>query len=223
EAAVVAFAHGGVHADVGGDAGGHHVADAARTQDEFEVGGAEGTLARLVDDDLALDRRKFLDDFPARLAAHQDLAAGTFVADADAVGADLARAPALVVGQVGKVGAVALARVDDVEAFASHFFQELFNRSNRRPRQGEVVAHLVHVAALAAEIDLHVDDDERRIRRPQVAIEGPRVGIGSDRHFFHEIHFTMLSSPGAPASVRFVEQVAIMMPSVSTYGAALNR
>jgi hypothetical protein len=30
-----------------------------------------------------------------------------------------------------------------------------------------------------------------------------------------------LSSPGAPASVRRGEQVAIIIPSVSTYGAAL--
>ena len=42
---------------------------------------------------------------------------GPGIADA---GADLARAPALVGGQVGEIGAVALARVDDVIALGAH-------------------------------------------------------------------------------------------------------
>ena len=82
-------------------------------QDQFEVGGAERAFAGLVDDDLAGQRREFLDDLPARLAAHEDLAAGASVADA---GADAARAPALVGGQIGQVGPMALAGVDDCVA-----------------------------------------------------------------------------------------------------------
>ena len=57
--------------------------------------------------------RQLGDDVPARLAAHQDAAARPGVADA---GADAPRAPALVGRQVGQVGAMALARVQDVEA-----------------------------------------------------------------------------------------------------------
>ena len=53
EAAVVGLAHGGVHADVGGDAGQDDVVDAAQAQHQFEVGGAERALAGLVDDRLA--------------------------------------------------------------------------------------------------------------------------------------------------------------------------
>ena len=49
-AAVVGVAHRGVHADVGGDAGEDDVADALRLQHQFEVGGEERALARLVDD-----------------------------------------------------------------------------------------------------------------------------------------------------------------------------
>ena len=115
EAAVVGLAHGGVHADVGGDAGEDHVADAARAQDQLEVGGAERALAGLVDDRLAGQRRELGDDLPARLAAHQDAAARARVADA---GADALRAPALVGGQVGQVGPMALAGVDDRVAAA---------------------------------------------------------------------------------------------------------
>ena len=53
EAAVVGLAHGGVHADVGGDAGQHDVVDAAQAQHQLKIGGAERALARLVDDRLA--------------------------------------------------------------------------------------------------------------------------------------------------------------------------
>src|ERR1700761_1896660 len=41
KAAVVGLAHGGVNADVGGDAGQHDVFDAAHPQQQFEIGGAE--------------------------------------------------------------------------------------------------------------------------------------------------------------------------------------
>ena len=89
------------------------LSDAARAQHQLEVGGAERALARLVDDRLARQRRELGDDLPARLAAHQDAAARPGIADA---GADAARAPALVGRQVGEVGAMALAGVDDVVA-----------------------------------------------------------------------------------------------------------
>ena len=115
EAAVVGFAHRGVDADVGGDAGQHDVVDAAQPQHQLEVGGAERALAGLVDDRLAGQRRELGNDLPAGLAAHQDAAARAGIADA---GADLARAPALVGGQVGEIGAMALAGVDDVKALA---------------------------------------------------------------------------------------------------------
>ena len=83
---------------------------------QFEVGGVERPLPGLSMIDLAGQRRQFGDDLPARLAAHQDAAARPGVADADAAGADLPRAPALVGRQVREVGAMALAGVDDVEA-----------------------------------------------------------------------------------------------------------
>ena len=82
----------------------------SRAQDQFQVGGVEAAFAGLVDDDLAGQRRQIRNDLPARLAARQDAAAWAGIADA---GADLARAPALVRRQVGQVGTVALARMDD--------------------------------------------------------------------------------------------------------------
>ncbi len=67
----------------------------------------------------------------------------------------------LLARQIGQVGAVALARVHDVVALGPHRGQDAADRLDRRAGQRQVVAHLVDVAALAAEIGLHVDDDQR--------------------------------------------------------------
>src|SRR5207247_4927195 len=85
----------------------------SQPQHQLEIGGAERALAGLVDDRLAGQRRKLRYDLPTRLAAHQDAAAWAGVADA---GADAPRAPALVCREVGEVGPMPLARVEDVEA-----------------------------------------------------------------------------------------------------------
>ncbi len=236
EAAIIGLAHGGVHAHIGGDAGEHDVVDAAQPQQQFEIGGAERALAGLVDDRLALARRELGDDLPARLAAHQDAAARTGIADA---GADLARAPTLVRRQIGEIGAMAFAGVENVKALAACGFERALDRLDRRAGEREVVAHLVDIAADAAEVGLHVDDDQRGVLRTQIAVIGPAVGIGfhvTPRRTFQ--HLALLaparpalprayrvidSSAGAPTSVRFGEQVAIMISRVRIYGAALNR
>ena len=61
--------------------------------------------------------RQLRDDLPARLAAHQNAAAGPRIADA---GADAARPPALVLRQVGEIGTMAFAGVEDLEAALPH-------------------------------------------------------------------------------------------------------
>ena len=114
--AVVRLAHGGVYAHIGGDAGEHHVLDCAQPQHQFQIGGAERALARLVDDRLVVCRCQLRDDVPPWLAAHQNEAARPGIADA---GADAARAPALVGRKVGKIGTMALAGVEDVKPFLS--------------------------------------------------------------------------------------------------------
>ena len=125
--------------------------------------------------DLARLRLQLGDDLPARLAAHEDAAARPLVADA---GADALRAPALVGRQVGEVGLVALAGVDDRIALGAHRLEHVLDRPDRRARQRDVVAHRVDIAAGRAEIGLHVDDDERGVVRPEVAVERPGIGIG---------------------------------------------
>src|SRR5258708_6041481 len=127
-AAIVALAHRRVDADVGRDAREHEVGDALLAQDEVEVRRAERALARLVDDDLAGGGRELGDDLPAGLAAHEDAALGTEIADAHVlVVPGLARAPALVGRQVRQVGAVPLARVDDAKALPAHVLEQPFD------------------------------------------------------------------------------------------------
>ena len=109
----------------------------------------------------------------------KDPAARTRIADA---GADALRAPALVRRQVGEIGPMALASMEDVVAFGAHRREQLGDRLDRRARQREVVAHAVDITALAAEIGLHVDDDERGILRAEITVPGPGIGLGVDIH-----------------------------------------
>jgi len=121
------------------------------------------------------------DDVPARLAADQDASDGTAIADADAfVARRPARTPALVSGQVGEVGAMTFARVQDQVAAGAHPVEDAADRLDARARQPDVVAEQIDVAALAAEVRLHVDDDQRRVVGAEVAVPGPGIRIAGD-------------------------------------------
>src|SRR5581483_3391758 len=93
EAAVVRFAHRGVHANIRGDAREDDVLNAAPPQQHVEVGAVEGTFARLVDHRLVGERCQLRDDLPARFAAREDASARAVVADARA---DALTSPAFV-------------------------------------------------------------------------------------------------------------------------------
>ena len=128
---------------------------------------------------------------------------------------------------------MAFAGVEDVEALCPRGGERAPDRVDRRARQRQVVAHLVDVAADAAKVGLHVDDDQHGVLRAEVAIVGPEIGIGGDialrqaalfkRWLGHCLYLVIDSSAGAPTKVRLGEQVAIMISSVKMYGAALNR
>ena len=180
-------------------------------QDELEVGRAERALAGLVDDRLARRRPELLDDFPAGLATHEKAPAWPLVADA---GADPLRAPALVVGQVGEVGTVALAGVDDMVALGARGFEQRADRFDRRPGERQVITHRVDVAALAAEVGLHVDDDDGGVVRPPVAVPWPGIGIGGEGRHVRRSYLAIDSSPGMSRAECLALDVAIMMASV---------
>jgi hypothetical protein len=90
---------------------------------------------------------------------------------------------------------MALAGVDDVKAIGAHRRQQLPDRLDRRAGQRQIVSHLVDIAADAAEVGLHVDDDERGVFRPQVAVIGPGIGFGLQ---------IALSHDGGPCGCDFV-------------------
>src|ERR1700730_14053575 len=104
-AAVVGLANRSVDAHFGGDAGDDELGDAAMLQDRMQVGRVEGALAGLVDDRLAGRGIELGNDVVAGLAAHQDAAHRTAVADRGLAAA----ARLLGRRQVGEVRAMTLA------------------------------------------------------------------------------------------------------------------
>src|SRR5438105_15769030 len=94
-------------------------------------------------------RRKPGVDLPAELAANEDAPARTRIADA---GSEAPRPPALVGRKIGQIRAMALARVDHVEAAGARRRQCRANRRDRRARQREIVPHAIDVAPDPTEV-----------------------------------------------------------------------
>src|SRR5206468_223974 len=113
--------------------------------------------------------------------------------------------------------------VDNVVAQLAHGGQHAADRLDRGAGQGDVVAHGIHVAALAAEVGLHVDDDERSVGRAQVAAVGPGVRVGlyvfavhacsSQTCFAHPV----LSGKGAQYSVLSTRYSVLDVPFSPEY------
>jgi hypothetical protein len=70
--------------------------------------------------------------------------------------------------------------VEDRKAPRSQSTENLPNRLDARPGERYIVAEKIDIAAFAAKIGLHVDDDQRRVVAMQRTVEGPRVGVGRD-------------------------------------------
>ena len=113
------------------------------------------------------------DDVVAGLAAHQDAAHRTGIADAGrAAAADL-----LGRRQIEQVGPMALARVEHRQAGGAPGLEQRAVRLDRPPQLRHVVAEHFAEAARLEEVALHVDDEQRERR----GIE--REGIGFGREF----------------------------------------
>ena len=154
---------------------------AAGPQDHVELGPREGAVGGLVDDRLARLGGDRIDDGEARLAAHEKAAERPDLADLQEAGLDQRGAMRR---QVGKVGTVALPRVDDGEAGAPRGRQEASRLGHRRADAAEVVAHGGEVAVIVDEVALHVDEDERGAVGGETAM-GEAVRRGSDRERAH--------------------------------------
>src|SRR6185436_16488732 len=176
-AAIVRFTHGRVHAHLRRDAAHHQLADAAVVQHRVEVGGVEGALAGLVDYRLARRRLELVDDVVAVFAPHQDAPHRSGVADAVLQPA----AQLLARGQVGKVRAVPLARMDHEHPAAARRVEYLARGRDRFAQQRDVVAERLAEAARVDEVALHVDDDQCSACRLELELVGLRVDLGHCR------------------------------------------
>ena len=109
------------------------------------------------------------------LAAHQDAAHRARVADVrgELTSGFLRRR------QIGKVGAMTLAGVDDGQPRGARLFEQGSSWSDCLPQQRNVVAECLAKPPGLEKVALHVDDDEARPSR----IEIERVGFRlDDRH-----------------------------------------
>ena len=172
-AAVVGLAHGGVHADVGGDAGQDQVGDAAGAQHQVEVGGVEGALARLVES-----------TSPGTGATSgtisQPGSPRTRIRPARARPSRSRRRSgpsASACWPAGRTGPGRAPRGCGSTSMPVARACASMRRGGRQPGPGEpdVVAHPVDVAARPAEVDLPVDADQRDLRGVHGAVERPGV------------------------------------------------
>jgi len=78
---------------------------------------------------------------------------------------------------------VAFTSVHYVKTFRACRLKNVLDRPNRRTGQGEIISHFIHVTSFSAEIGLHVDDQDHRILRAQIAIVRPGIRVcGGVRH-----------------------------------------
>src|SRR5262252_2124388 len=110
--AVVRLADRRVHAHLGRDPADDEPPDALVAEHRVEVGGVERALAGLVDDRFPWRGLQLVDEVVTVLPAHQDAAHWALVADAGLEPSS----DFLVDRQVGEIGAVAFAGVDDDQA-----------------------------------------------------------------------------------------------------------
>ena len=145
----------------------------------MQVGRVEGALARLVDDRLAGRRIEFGNDVVAGLAAHQDAAHRTCIANAGlAAPTDL-----LGRGQVGQVRPMALAGMHDRQAGGTPGRQQPAVGLDRASQLRDVIAQHFTKAAGLQEVALHIDDEKAAFGWPQ--FERIRLGRNVRNHCLH--------------------------------------
>src|SRR6266850_1013600 len=128
--------------------------DLACSENEVQIGGVETPLARLVDDDLVRCSLQLSHNLPSRVTPHEDATAGTQIADSCA---NSPATPELVRRQIGEVWTVPFTGIDHGEpGDTPDRVEDCLDRRDRPGGQGDVVAHTIDVAPLAAEIMLHV-------------------------------------------------------------------
>lgn len=75
---------------------------------------------------------------------------------------------------------MALTGVNDGKPLLAHHPQHSLNRLDGGTGEGKVVAHLIDVAPLTAEIGLHIDNDQGRIFGAQITVKRVRIGVSGN-------------------------------------------
>ena len=180
--AIVCLAHRGMDTDIRRYTRDDNVLNHFLPEQHVEIGTVERTFSRLVDDGFAGFGRQLRNDVPARFSAREDASAGAWIAY---TGAYSAAPPVFIQGQIREVGTMSFSSVHDVKTELSHGIEDPLNRFEGSPRHRKIISHPINVASLAAEVRLHVDYQEYRILRPEVAVIGPGIGVGFDVLFVH--------------------------------------
>ena len=164
-----------LHAHLGGDSRDEQVRHASRAQLIVQRSAAKGAFARLVQHELARDRRHLIDDRVARLARDEKPAPCRLSLEHLANGG----APQqLGSGQVAKVGFVRLKGVDDRYAACTRRREHSGGRSEAAAKRGDVVAEGMAEAALVEEVALPINHDERHAARGRHLVR-ERLGGGN--------------------------------------------
>src|SRR5471030_653589 len=176
-----AVAQGRLDADVGGDAGEHQRAYAARAQGAVEVGIVEGAVARLGDDDVSLLRRQLVHDgvVPAALGQQLALQFGLLAHGLHGIGLVIvgrARPAALDI-----FGIPAVLEIDHLDPGGARCVGRLLDPGDRGRRTRNVEARVIEITAGRGVGVLHVDDDQRRLRGLDQYRLGPRLEMTAGR------------------------------------------
>src|SRR5258705_13724575 len=81
-------------------------------------------------------------------------------------------APLLIGRAIGEIGAIALAGIDDRAAGTPGRSDQVAHRRNDRAQGRSIVTLPREIALLREEIDLQIDDQQRRRRRLELAVIG---------------------------------------------------
>ena len=169
--AVIRLAHGGVDAHLGGHAGDDEVFHSAMLKDGMKIGGVECALTGLVDHGLVGKRVELGNDVVAFLPADEDAPHRPGITD----GGGAAPADFLCRRQIGKIGAVAFAGVDDLQAGGAPCGEQGFVWLDRAAELGDVVPQHFPEAAGLQKVALHIDDYQCGVGRIEVV--GVRFGV----------------------------------------------
>ena len=148
-------------------------------------------LARLVDHRFTLDGIQLVDDVVALLAADQDAAHRTVLADEGLAAAGQFRRRT-----VGQVRSVAFAGVDHEHADVAGTVEHVLDGLDGGKQQRGVVAQRFTKAAGQHEIALHVDDEQRRAVDIEVQGEGFCIDRGHPTSLLTGTEVGLLNSIG---------------------------